>query len=162
MDLKDNAAVLNVRRAIVPLDGSMVAEAILPSFLPMAQRLGLEVVLVRIVPTANATAMEDKLHAGENIERLRQEAIEYLRSVAALPLFGGLRVITTVRTGEAAVEIIQAARELHADLIAMTTHGRTGLRRLLFGSVAEAVLRAAHVPVVVVRATEAQVARRVA
>ena len=161
MDAKDTAA-LAVRRAIVPLDGSMVAEAILPSFLPMAQRLGVEVVLVRIVVTAISTALEDKRHAGESIERVRQEAIEYLRSVAALPMFGGLRVITTVRTGEAAVEIIQAAHELHADLIAMTTHGRTGLRRLLFGSVAEAVLRTAHVPVVIVRATEAEAARRVA
>jgi nucleotide-binding universal stress UspA family protein len=149
-------------RAIVPLDGSMVAEAILPSFLPMAQRLGLEVVLVRIVPTATSTAMDDLRHAGDNIERVRQEAIEYLRAIAALPMFAGLRVITTVRTGEAAVEIMQTARELHADLIAMTTHGRTGLRRLLFGSVAEAVLRAAHVPVVIVRATEAEMARRVA
>jgi nucleotide-binding universal stress UspA family protein len=161
MDLKEYSA-LDARRAIVPLDGSMVAEAILPSFVPMAQRLGLEVVLVRIVPNAPATAMEDKLHAGANIERVRQEAVEYLRAVAVLPMFSGLHVITTVRSGEAAEEIIQAARELHADLIAMTTHGRTGLRRLLFGSVAEAVLRAAHVPVVVVRATEAQVARRVA
>jgi hypothetical protein len=66
MDAKHTAAPA-VRRAIVPLDGSMIAEAILPSFLPMAQRLGLEVVLVRIVPTATAmsTALEDR-HADEN------------------------------------------------------------------------------------------------
>jgi len=158
---KDGAA-FGFRRAIVPLDGSMVAEAILPWFLRMAQPLGLEVVLVRIVPTVQSTAMEDPRHAGDNIERVRQEAVDYLRAVASMPAFDGLHVITTVRTGEADVEIIEAAHEFQADLIAMTTHGRTGLRRLLFGSVAEAVLRTADVPVVVVRAAGAEVARRAA
>jgi len=161
MDPKE-ATALGFRRALIPLDGSIVAEAILPSFLRLARPLGIEVVLVRIVPAAQSTALEDVRHAGENIERVREEAVEYLRAVAATPLFEGLHAVTSVRTGEAAVEILAAAKEFHVDLIAMTTHGRTGLRRLLFGSVAEAVLRAAHVPVVIVRATEAEMARRVA
>jgi hypothetical protein len=75
------------------------------------------------------------------LEPKKQKADEYLRAVAATPALAGLRVLTTVRTGEAPREIIAAARELQADVIAMSTHGRTGLRRLLFGSVAEAVVR---------------------
>jgi nucleotide-binding universal stress UspA family protein len=59
-------------------------------------------------------------------------------------------------------EIVNAAREVQADLIAMTTHGRSGLRRLMFGSVAEAVLRHSDIPVFLLRATEAQVAGRTA
>jgi nucleotide-binding universal stress UspA family protein len=57
---------------------------------------------------------------------------------------------------------VLAAREIGADLIAMTTHGRSGLGRLLFGSVAEAVLRESQLPVFLMRVTEAQVAARAA
>jgi len=90
------------------------------------------------------------------------EADTYLRAVAAAPAFEGLHVLTTVRSGEAPQEIIASARELGADVIAMTTHGRTGLRRLLFGSVAEAVLRMADVPVFMLRAAHLEAAMRVA
>jgi nucleotide-binding universal stress UspA family protein len=67
-----------------------------------------------------------------------------------------------VRRGEPAGEILAAAREAKADLIAMTTHGRSGFGRLLFGSVAEAVLRQSEVPVFLMRQTEAQVGARAA
>jgi nucleotide-binding universal stress UspA family protein len=67
-----------------------------------------------------------------------------------------------VRFGEAVAEILAGAREVGADLIAMTTHGRGGLGRLLFGSVAEAVLRQAETPVFLMRQTKAQVAARAA
>jgi nucleotide-binding universal stress UspA family protein len=90
------------------------------------------------------------------------DAESYLRAVAATPLFEGLQVLTTVRSGEAPQEIVAAARDLKADVIAMTTHGRTGLKRLLFGSVAEAVLRMADIPVFMVRAAHLEAAMRVA
>src|SRR4029453_8881394 len=80
------------------------------------------------------------------------EADTYLRSVAALPAFEGLKIMMTVRTGEAPQEIMASAKEIGADVIAMTPHGRTDLKRLLFGSVAEAVLRAAEIPVFMLRA----------
>jgi len=71
-----------------------------------------------------------------------------------------VRVDTRVRWGYAADEIVRAAREAEADLIAMSTHGRSGLGRAIFGSVAQAVLRQAETPVFLMRATEAQVAGR--
>jgi nucleotide-binding universal stress UspA family protein len=58
--------------------------------------------------------------------------------------FGGIRVTSDVRRGEPVAEIVAAARETGADIIAMTTHGRSGFSRLLLGSVAEAVLRQAE------------------
>jgi nucleotide-binding universal stress UspA family protein len=67
-------------------------------------------------------------------------------------------VRTEVRRGEPVEEIVRGAREVGADLIAMTTHGRSGFGRLLFGSVAEAVLREAELPVFLMRMTEAQAA----
>src|SRR6266849_4157412 len=152
-----DAAELGFKRALVPLDGSMVAEAILPSFLRLAHPLGMEVALIRVVvPTVKPAAIEETSLALGNtappMERMQEEAEAYLRAVAATPAFEGLQVLTTVRSGEAPQEIIASARELQADVIAMTTHGRTGLRRLLFGSVAEAVLRMADVPVFMLRA----------
>jgi hypothetical protein len=69
---------------------------------------------------------------------------------------------TDVRRGEPVAEILQGAREAEADLIAMTTHGRSGLRRLLFGSVAEAVLRQAEIPVFLMRLANDQAAARAA
>jgi len=69
-------------------------------------------------------------------------------------------VNTRVRRGQPVEQILAAAREEAADLIAMTTHGRTGPARLLFGSVAEGVLRHADIPVFLMRQTEREVARR--
>lgn len=157
---------LGYQRALVPLDGSMVAEAILPQFLRLAHPLGMDVALVRVVvPAAIKSAATEEAPAGNaapTMERMLDEADRYLRSVAALPVFEGLKVMTTVRTGEPPDEIIASAREIGADVIAMTTHGRTGLKRLLFGSVAEAVLRMADVPVFMLRAVQLEAAMRVA
>ena len=158
---------LGFKRALVTLDGSMVAEAILPPFLQLAHPLGMEVALIRVVvPTVKPAAVEgvpvELGNTTPSIERMLEEADAYLRAVAATPFFEGLRVITTVRSGEAPQEIIAAAREIGADVIAMTTHGRTGLKRLLFGSVAEAVLRMSDVPVFMLRAAHLEAAMRVA
>jgi nucleotide-binding universal stress UspA family protein len=73
-----------------------------------------------------------------------------------------VRVETGVRRGVPGEEIVAAARECEADLIAMSTHGRGGLGRLVFGSVAQDVLRRAEIPVFLMRTTEAQVAARAA
>ena len=85
-----------------------------------------------------------------------KEAREYLASVAADLRGRGVRVTTDARHGEPVTELVAAARETGADLIAMTTHGRSGIGRLLFGSVAEAVLRQAEIPVLMMRLTERQ------
>jgi nucleotide-binding universal stress UspA family protein len=159
---------LGFKRALVPLDGSLVAEAILPEFLRLAHPLGMDVALIRVVvPAAIKSVATEEVqavsgNAAPTMERMLDEADRYLRSVAALPVFEGLKVMTTVRTGEPPDEIIASAREISADVIAMTTHGRTGLKRLLFGSVAEAVLRMADVPVFMLRAAHLEAAVRVA
>jgi nucleotide-binding universal stress UspA family protein len=87
---------LGFKRARVPLDGSMVAETILPTFLPLAYPLGMEVALIRVVvPTAKPVGVEevpvDLASTTPSIERLLEEADAYLRAVAATPLFEGLR-----------------------------------------------------------------------
>jgi nucleotide-binding universal stress UspA family protein len=143
------------RRALVPLDGSTVAEAIIPFVSRMAPPLGLEIALLRVVRWTPPQVMEGRhTVVVDNMERLNQEADLYLRTIAAQLSTNGLRALTAVRVGDPATEILAGAHECEADLIAMTTHGRSALGRLLFGSVAEAVLRRASIPVFIVRATE--------
>ncbi len=74
-----------------------------------------------------------------------------LRAIACELEAEGYAVSTEVRFGEPADEIVEAANSLHVDLVAMATHGRTGLSRLVLGSVAEAVLRRLTLPVLLVR-----------
>jgi len=148
-------------RALVPLDGSPVAETILPFVLAIAGPLDMEVALLRVLQPVPPFVIEGSRHiVVEDEEARRVDAEEYLAPLAVELRGKGVRVETRVRRGAPATEILAAARETEADLIAMTTHGRSGLGRLMFGSVAEAVLRHSDVPVFLFRATEAQVARR--
>ena len=151
------------KRAVVALDGSPVAEAIIPFILEIAGPLDMEVVLVRINRPIPPEVIEGSRHVTvEDPETSRIDAEESLAPVAVELRKRGVRVRTQVRRGQPAEEIVLAARETGADLIAMTTHGRSGLGRLLFGSVAEAVLRESRLPVFLMRVTEAQVAARTA
>ena len=142
-------------RVLVPLDGSRLAEGILPFILQIASPLDLEVVLIYVVRPIAPQAIEGTRHfTVDDVAARLKEAREYLAPVAANLREGGVRVTTDVRHGEPVAEIVAAARETEAGLIAMTTHGRTGFGRLLFGSVAEAVLRQAEIPVLMMRLTE--------
>ena len=151
------------KRALVPLDGSSVAETIIPFILDIAGPLDMEVVLLRVVEPIPPMVIEGSRHVEvEDVEARRTDAEEYLAPIAVELRNKGVRVERRVRRGNPAEEIVAAARESGADLIAMSTHGRGGLGRLMFGSVAQAVLRHVDTPVFLMRATEAQVARRVA
>jgi nucleotide-binding universal stress UspA family protein len=151
------------RRALVPLDGSMIAEAIVPFILEIAGPLDMEVALLRVVVPPAPVVVEGATHVVvEDVEKMRTDAEEYLAPIAAALRARGVRVTSHVRFGEAVSEIRSGAHEIGADMIAMTTHGRGGLGRLLFGSIAEAVLRQAEIPVFLMRQTKSQVAARAA
>jgi nucleotide-binding universal stress UspA family protein len=151
------------KRAVVALDGSPVAEAIIPFILEIAGPLDMEVVLVRVNRPIPPEVIDGSRHVMvEDPEASRVDAEEYLAPVAVELRKKGVRARTQVRRGDPAEEIVLAARDIDADLIAMTTHGRSGLGRLLFGSVAEAVLRESRLPVFLMRVTEAQVSARAA
>jgi nucleotide-binding universal stress UspA family protein len=150
------------KRALIPLDGSMVAESIIPFILEVAGPLDMEVALLRVLGPVPPRTVEGTHVVVDDAGRLRAEAEKYMASIAAELRAKGVRVTTAVRRGEPVAEILAGAREVDADLIAMTTHGRSGLSRLLFGSVAAAVLSHAEVPVFLMRQTAAQVAARAA
>lgn len=149
------------KRALVALDGSPVAETIMPFILEIAGPLDMEVALLRVIQPVPPVVIEGSRHIEvEDLEARRIDAEEYLAPLAVELRGKGVRVTTAVRRGAPAEEIVAAALEAGADLIAMSTHGRGGLGRIIFGSVAQAVLRQAHVPVFLLRATEADVERR--
>ena len=149
------------KRALVALDGSPVAETIIPFILDIAGPLDLEVILLRVLQPLPPVVVEGAAYApaGDPVAE-RIDAQEYLAPVAIELRNKGVRVRAEVRSGDPAREIVAAAHDAGADLIAMSTHGRGGLGRLIFGSVAEAVLREAKIPVLLMRTTEEEVARR--
>lgn len=140
-------------RLLVPLDGSSLAEQALPMARTLAQATGAQLILLQVIDP-------DQPHlevagAGPVDVRQEQRAVEelahqYLGRLAQSLRAAGLNVSISIMRGHIAEQIIRAAHEL--DLIVMATHGRGGLRRLVFGSVADQVLRTASVPVLVVRA----------
>ena len=151
------------KRVLVPLDGSLVAEGIIPFIMEIAGPLDMQVVLLRVLVPVPPMAVEGTRHVViEDFAKHRAEADEYLAAMAGELRAKGVRVTTDVRRGEPVAEILAGARKAEADLIAMTTHGRSGLGRLLFGSVAEAVLRQAEMPVFLMRLANDKAAARVA
>lgn len=135
-------------RILVPLDGSPLAEAILPQVIELATLRKSEIVLLRVA-LAHATLAADPVKAQV---RAVEEAQAYLAGVEAPLVAQGLAVKSVVRYGHAADEILDHARTERVAMIAMSTHGRGGVRRWVLGSVAETVVRHASVPVLLVRA----------
>ena len=127
------------RRLLVPLDGSELAEGALAHAEQLARAFKAEILLVRVVPlpparVAQAIPMSD-------IEAEHAEAREYLESVANRLVQEGIPVRVSIRQGDVAEEIIQQAADEECDLIVMSTHGRSGIARWVYGSIADRVLR---------------------
>ena len=143
---------------IVPLDGSELAESVIPLAATMAKKLDLEVVLFRAYHMPyNAYAGDDDAYAMVNYDELldsvRDEAKEYLdKQVAEVKKLGVARVSALSKEGSASDEIIALGHKTPEGLIAMCSHGRSGLGRWVLGSVAENVVRHSDAPVLVVRA----------
>lgn len=134
-------------KILVPLDGSPLGERALPIAASIAQSVNASLLLVRAVWTRNMTP---GLDSGETYLSAVQEAEAYLEAVARR-LGAGVQVEVVAPPAPAPLGILQVAEQDKADLIVMTTHGRSGLSRWVYGSVAEAVLSRSRVPVLLVR-----------
>lgn len=142
---------MRTERILIPLDGSATAEA---AIMEARQLVGPGASRLLLLRVAEPQTM---LEAGDPLFEVR-EAEEYLAALKARLERDGVRGVEThVWHGPAASAIVEAARVNGADLIVMTTHGRSGLGRLVFGSVAEAVLRGTPLPIFLVRPSGAPV-----
>lgn len=133
------------KRILVPLDGSPLASAIIPHVEDLARKLGAVVVLFRVLPSAGVfpdTARKEEY--GARIDLQTEER--------GLKEKGGAASFSIRHGDDPAEEIIDFADKNAIDLIAMSTHGRTGLSRMVFGSVAEKVLRGTSKPLLLIRA----------
>ena len=148
-------------RILVPLDGSKVGEAALDHverlIAKIAPDVKTEVILFQVL-----TSLTHYVIAGEasvqvpytdkEVSHITRRSKEYLNKAAEGLKSKDINVRVKVASGKASDEIVKAADDLKVDLIAMSTHGRSGLSRITFGSITAKVLRATSVPVLVVRA----------
>lgn len=141
------------QRLLVPLDGSPVAEAALPVAVDVARATGARLLLAQSVPTVADLSLGTSWDVlPGNVEEVAQAtASAYLQETAARLESDGVPAHTKVLRGEPARQLLQTAASDDADLIVMATHGRSGLRRFLLGSVADRVVREAGRPVLLVR-----------
>jgi nucleotide-binding universal stress UspA family protein len=154
----DFSAPVSLDTVFVPLDGSGLAEKTLPHVCALAKVMKLEIHLLRLYTLpANAYVIADGVIApgpAQYREELKKEAETYLDGkVAGLRAEGFDRVVATAIQGDAAGEIVDIALSTPNDLIAISTHGRSGIGRWALGSVAERVIQYSRDPVLLIRAT---------
>ena len=137
---------MQLERILVPLDGSAVAETALPTAVALAEATGAALLLVRAAE-APALAVADTSQAQVLVVREAEEYLDGLRG--RLQTDTAAPITTAVWYGHAADIIPEAARANRVDMVVMTTHGRSGLGRILLGSVVESVLRSTATPVLV-------------
>ncbi len=141
---------------LVPLDGSPVAELALHEARGLAEIPDSKVILLQVIPP-----IEDVISAGEIItidqqwETRRARAREYLRALSGRQEWRKVQTEVAVETGNPAEVILDVAKKHNVDRIVIATHGRTGISRWVYGSVASKVLEAADRTVVLVRAGSA-------
>ena len=145
---------MKLQTILVPLDGSALAEAALPKAMELAQSSGAQLLLIRAAEARTLPGADPS----EAQIKVVSEAEDYLAQIQERLAAQGVKdVETAVWYGPAAYAIVEAARLGKVDLIAMTTHGRSGLGRLILGSVAESVLRGTPTPIFLIRVAEAPV-----
>jgi nucleotide-binding universal stress UspA family protein len=138
---------------LIATDGSDIARTAVEQGLAVARTVGATVHVVSVVERKDADGevdAETRTRHREIVERTEADAVD-----------GGLSVVTSVRTGQPSRELLAYADEHDIELIVLGTHGRTGVRRWLMGSVATAVVREARCPVLTVNASAEAVSREI-
>jgi len=142
------------KRMLVPLDGSKLSEAVFPYARELAGRLDLEIILLHVISSEE----QGKTHLyqsyiGHKVDILKCQSEEVQKKeTEAGAKCTPIKVKSEITSGYPAEEIIRYAEENDTDFILLATHGRSGIRRWVIGSVAEKVLRASNVPVWLARA----------
>ncbi|MDD5038355.1 MAG: universal stress protein [Dehalococcoidales bacterium] len=154
------------QKILVPLDGSKVGEKALPYVEELACMCApeqkVEVILLQVITELTHPVLVTSEEVGglvaapyskEEMEQIKGRAMDYLNKAGkSLKKNQGVTVKYSVRTGaDAANEILKAADQMKADLIAISTHGRSGISRWALGSVADKILRAGNTPILMVR-----------
>lgn len=139
------------KKILVPLDGSQLAEAALTHAEEIAKKDGAEIIILRV-----PDHIEPKFPAQAYAESIRQqreadkEAEAYVREKVAVLNGEHIKAKGITREGSVTETILAVAKETHADIITMSTHGWKGFQHLIKGSVAEKIIQNAHIPVLII------------
>lgn len=139
--------IREVRRILVPLDGSKRAEAAIPHAATLARIYDADILLLYVAPAPGIEAVDSKFRRWIRRETMRVEArfAELRESLSPIP------VRTAVDEGDPALRILRRSEALPGTLVALSSHGRTGIRRWAMGSVAEKVLHGTSAPMLIVK-----------
>lgn len=139
------------KKILVPLDGSELAEAVLPHAEALAKSEGAEIVILRVAVTPDSRMFSRNPALATNIvKEVEEETEEYIKAEVSKLRDEGVKVSGLTRDGYVPDMILSVADETHADVIAMSTHGRSGITRWLMGSVADRVVQHSHIPVMLI------------
>jgi nucleotide-binding universal stress UspA family protein len=148
--------VMGLNKILVPIDFSETSTKALPYAVALAQQFKAEVTLIHVTELPPALGGYDYMPSPELESRMKQSAEELLARVEREAFPDEIYTNAIVRSGTPFHEITKAASRLEADLIILTTHGRTGLKHALLGSNAERIVRHSSCPVLVVRDKESE------
>ncbi|MDI6826930.1 MAG: universal stress protein [Armatimonadota bacterium] len=141
---------------LVPLDGSELAEKAIPYAVELAKKFNSRITLLSVIEPIGIYSQPGVVGPVVNVilepEAEARETHKYLEEKAENIKDEGINVRKVVRQGDAATQICDFSKEAGIDLIVMSTHGRSGFQRWVYGSVADKVLRSAEAPVLLVRA----------
>ena len=147
-----------IKKILVPLDGSKLAECVLPHTEELAIKINAEVVLISVThrlqgywPFEDLNRPHQTRLTAQATCSMEEHAANYLNTAAKDLEEKGIKVTKEVLCGKPAQEIIFYANDNHCDLIIMSTHGRSGLSKLTHGNVAGKVLKLAPIPVTIIR-----------
>ena len=155
------------KHILVPLDGSFLAEAALPPALALAAKFGSTLTLLRVTSVPSVYYADPYGGGAELLVEMREQAradtAAYLKARKGELRQQGYTVHTQALEGESPADaILEVAESQKVDTIVMSTHGRGGVARWVYGSVADKVLRHAEVPILLVRAKEERVDEKAA
>jgi nucleotide-binding universal stress UspA family protein len=142
---------------LVPLDGSERAERIFPHVEELAHRFGAKLLLMRVVePIVIGVSPynNESYYIKEELDRRTEEAKTYLAGLQSEFAKKSIQVQTYVEYGPVVPTILEIAEREHAELIALASHGRTGLARVFYGSAAAGILHQVDRPLLLIRAQD--------
>jgi universal stress protein A len=149
---------MKIRSILLPTDFSECANYALSYAASLARQASAPIICLHVVepvmPTVGYTGLTEPMPMADLSEQLEDSAERELPKLGACEECNGLEVEEVIAHGDAAAEIVRVARERKVDLIVISSHGRTGLGRILFGSTAESVVRHAPCPVLVVKPSQ--------
>ena len=152
---QNQAALPRLRQILLPTDFSGCANYALPYAAAIARATQASIICLHVVepvvPAVGYTGLADPMPIADMSDQLEDSAERELPRLTDCEELNGLEVEEVIVHGDAAAQIVRVAGEREADLIVISSHGRTGLGRMIFGSTAEAVVRHASCPVLVVK-----------